>query len=184
MSFKELAEELGVLEGAAATALAQANGAGGEAAGAGTGNSAGTAQGPLVKSFDFTLEDGTKVVAVDGAELVKAMGDRMDSQEADLKKALGSMASMLKSLTNSVAQMAGQGRGRKATLHMPAGAGDEGNGGSTAGGAPNASEVMAKAHKAHEAGEITGLDVAVIEGYLNRGARIEQMPEPLAKCLR
>ncbi len=185
MSFAKLAEDLKAQQAALAASGAQATpgagaGAGGEAAG---GSGAST---PLVKSFEFTLEDGTKVVAVDGAEMVKALEKQVAEDRIDLTTALTVMGDMLKSLTAQVAAMAGAGRGRMSTVAMPAATGADATATAAAAAAAAAGKpakqdfnaMLAKAHELHDAGKMTGLDVATIEGYANRGMEV---PEVMVK---
>ena len=140
---------------------------------------------PMAKSFKFTLEDGTEVEAQDGAEMVKALADRVTVVEGDkeqLAKALESAvgvikgyAPLIKSLQEQVAKLGGEGRGRKAVVSVV----EKPNAGETplaksqpAGVTPEA--FFAKAMDAQKMGRISGTDIAVAESCLNRGEAIPQ----------
>ena len=138
---------------------------------------------PMAKSFTLTLEDGTTVEAQDGAELVKALSDRIDGEQAknaEMAKALEATVNLakgfmplIKSLQEQVAKLSGEGRGRKAQLTI------------TEKPAPGA-QVMAKSEPAglsHEAffakaltaqkeGRLSGVEIATAEACLNRGEAI------------
>lgn len=124
------------------------------------------------KSFEFTTEDGQTVEAVDGTELVKSLMTRIDEQETSVTQALGIAVDLIKSqgaaistLQSEVKRLAGEGRGRKATVSIsekpvvgemaksePAGMSGE--------------EFMNKALAAQAAGKISALDVSIAEGSL------------------
>lgn len=132
----------------------------------------------LGKSFELTLDDGTKVSAVDGADLVKALVGRIEKTETGvgelLKSAIGvigEQGKLLKSLQTKVNDLAGQGRGRRAVLTVaekPAATGedlakahqDDGISGDA---------FLAKAMTAMAAGKITGRQLSVAEQYINAG---------------
>lgn len=137
---------------------------------------------PMAKSFKFTLEDGTEVDAQDGTELVKSLQDRIAATEVTMAKALGSavelikgQASMIKSLSDSVKKLGGEGRGRKAVVSVvekPA-----------PGASPMAKSepagvshevFFAKAMAAQKEGRLSGMDIAMAESCLNRGEVIPQ----------
>lgn len=170
MSFQKLAEELQALQSASAEST-PANGAGaGGTAAVGT-------ETQMVKSFSFTLEDGTVVDAVDGADLVKSLVERFDTQaathateNADLVKSLTAMTALIKAQGEQIARLSGTGAGRRATVAMPANAG-AGNGTSEPLKVTPAiaHEVMAKAHAAQALGRISGVDVATADGYFGKG---------------
>jgi hypothetical protein len=137
---------------------------------------------PLAKSLTVTLEDGTKIEAEDGTELVKALTEnlgaltnRFDSSESVMVKALGQTVSLLKAqsalitgLQAQVKAMAGEGRGRKAVVSLvekPAG-GTLAKGGD---GGISPDDFMAKAESQWKAGKISGQEIAFIESAFNRG---------------
>lgn len=174
MSFAKLAEELGALA-TAASVTPESTPAGGAGA---DGGQAGGTETSMVKSFSFTLEDGTVVEAEDGADLVKSLIERFDTQaktheaeKVDLMKALGSLSTLVKAQGEALARLSGQGRGRMSTVAMPADAGaGAGAGAPVAGKGPEAAqELMAKAHAALAAGRINGVQVAMADGYLGKG---------------
>lgn len=131
------------------------------------------------KSFTLKLEDGTEIEAQDGTELVKALNARLDETEANVTKALEtavalikSQGDMIKSLSDRVAKLGGEGRGRKAVVSVverpPAGSTLSKSDQTTMTG----EEFLAKALDAQKAGRITSLDVATAEACLNRGAPV------------
>lgn len=133
---------------------------------------------PMAKSFKLTLDDGTELEAQDGTELVKALSDRLDENDAKMTKALGSAVAlikgqgeMIKSLVDQVKKLSGEGRGRKTVVsvvekpestmaksHQPEGLSPD--------------QFFAKALAAQREGRISGTDIAVAETYLNRGQEI------------
>lgn len=137
----------------------------------------------MAKSFQLTLEDGTVIEAQDGAEMVKALGDRVTAGEANMAKALGGaldlikgQSTMIKSMQSQIAKLSNEGRGRKAVLSV------------VEKPAPNVAATtmakaltpegmtsdvfFAKAFDAQKAGRISGADIAVAEASLNRGDAI------------
>lgn len=141
-------------------------------------------KGAMAKSFEVTLPDGTKVQAQDGAEMVKALTERLDNTETTMAKALGDavnlikgQAGLIKSLQEKVIKLSNEGRGRKAVVNLvdkPAGtpmAKSE-----PAGVTPDV--FFAKALDAQKAGRISGTDVAYAESLLNRG---QNLPEALVQ---
>lgn len=133
---------------------------------------------PMGKSFDLTLDDGTKVEAFDATELLKALGARQDGVETALTKALEitvgtikTQGDMIKSLQADVTRLAASGRGRKTAVTIN----DKVDPASLAKSEPTGmspGEFMAKALTLQEAGKLTGLEVSRAESYLNRGLEI------------
>lgn len=136
---------------------------------------------PMAKSFQLTLEDGTVIEAQDGTEMVKALAEDLNQTKGTMAKALGEAVTlikgqndMIKSLTDRVAKLSGEGRGRKAVLSVvekpaPAAA--------TMAKSQQAEGVtpeifFAKALDAQKANRISGTDIAVAESCLNRGIAI------------
>lgn len=129
------------------------------------------------KSMQVTLANGEVVDAVDGTQLVKAMQDRLDANEATLTKALEMTVGLLKSQGAQIADLSAklkavssEGKGRKATLAImekaPVGGAD------LTKSQPNgigAEEFMVKALDAQRSGRLTGLEVSLAEANLNRG---------------
>lgn len=131
---------------------------------------------PMTKSF--TDADGNVVEYEDGTLLVKALTARVDAAEAGFAKAMEQVTTIIKgrdeiikSLTDQVSMLSGQGRGRKAVLSIVE--------------KPNATmlaksevagishkEFFAKAFTAQSEGRITGLDISIAETSLNRGEPI------------
>ena len=133
-----------------------------------------------VVTKSMTLADGTVVEFVEGGEMLKAMGTRIDAlvaENAALKTGfeqaaslLGEVVPMLKSLGTKVDLLGKQGSGRKAVLELPAknareNAPDPND--PMRGMTPNA--VMAKAMDLMGSGEMIGADIAYLEASLNAG---------------
>lgn len=135
---------------------------------------------PMGKSFSVTLPGGEEVEALDGTLIVKALRDDLLSSQGEVRTSLNQIGevlqrttAMLKSLASDNAtlraemdSLASAGRGRKSSLSVhekpatvvaPAPA------------APSRQEVLAKALAAQQAGKISGYEVALAEGYINRG---------------
>ena len=135
---------------------------------------------PMAKSFELTLEDGTKISAQDGTEIVKSLQARVEQNEEQMSKALGSavelikgQSALIKSLSERVAKLSGEGRGRKTVVSVVE---KPGPGASTmaksepAGMSPD--QFFVKALDAQKAGRISGTEIAVAEACLNRGEAI------------
>lgn len=135
---------------------------------------------PMGKSFSVTLPGGEEVEALDGTLLVKALRDDLLSSQGEVRTSLNQIGevltrttAMLKSLAGDNAALraemdalASAGRGRKSSLSVhekPATAV------APAQAAPSRQEVLAKALAAQHAGKISGYEVALAEGYINRG---------------
>jgi hypothetical protein len=184
MSFEKLVETLAAQEQTLAKSLQGAQdgqGAGGEAAGGAGASSAGStsADQPLVKSFEFVLDDGTKITAQDASEVVDALQKRLDNTEAQLAKALTSMAMMVKSIGETVAAMGASGRGRRAVLSMPAATGADAStlalaSGNANAGTVNREAVMAKALSFQTDGKLDAVQVAMVEEVLTSGSPQQQ----------
>jgi len=137
---------------------------------------------PMAKSFEVTLENGEKVDAVDGTEMVKALTDRLtvvEGANGELGKALESAVGvikgftpLIKSLQEQVAKLSGEGRGRKTILTIA----EKPAPGATlaksepAGVTPEI--FFAKALAAQKEGRLSGVDIAMAESCLNRGEAI------------
>lgn len=140
-----------------------------EAAAAGEG-------GKMAKSFEVTLADGTKVQAQDGTELVKALQERLETNETVMAKALETAVALIKSqgerieaLSGKLAAIGGEGKGRKAVLTVVEKPAGTPMAKSTTEEGMKPEEFMAKALDAQKLGRITGIEVATAEAYLNRG---------------
>lgn len=143
---------------------------------------------PMAKSYRFTLEDGEEIDAIDGTELVKSLVDRFDSQEATLSKALGGVVELIrsqgetiraqgdliKSLSADMKRLGNEGRGRKAVVSVAEKPAAETPLAKSEPDGMNASEFMAKALSAQQAGRITGLQVSIAEASLNKGLPVPQ----------
>jgi len=158
----------------------------------GKGDDADADKSDLNKSLKVTLEDGTVVEAEDGTELIKALTVRLDTTEGTFVKALTSAVTLIKSqgellkaqgqkietLTKSIETLGGQGRGRKTvvSIHDPqSGAKEAQQEGITP------TEFMTKALSACRAGKITGNELSIAEGSINRGLQVS--PEIVQKVL-
>jgi len=125
----------------------------------------------LGKSFEVVAEDGTKHEAVDATELVKSLMSRQEATEGNLMKAMEAMVGtvqkqgeLIKSLTEKVAELSTQGRGRKSQLVVldkpdttlaKSGAGDKQG--------MSIDEFFVKANTAFDQGKITGKELTVID---------------------
>jgi hypothetical protein len=177
-------------EGDAAIAAAAAEGGTDVPAGEGAEGTEGESKDkgePFGKSFTIKLDDGTEVEAVDGAQLIKSLVDRVETNEGAMAKALGlavglikGQGELIKSLTDQVGKLNSQGVGRKAILSIAekAPAATELAKSIPDANAVTGEEVMAKAMIAQSAGRITGLDVIKLEGSINRGM---QPPEDILR---
>lgn len=177
-------------EGSAAAGDGAGDGAGGDTVAGGDGSAADGSEGgdgdDMSKSFEVTLEDGSKFKAVDASTLLKALNDRVEDVETSAGQALGLCVDMIKSLVASnaalearVAKMAGSGTGRVAVLSV---VGKGANAG-TPSGTPliksedkgmKPHEFLAKAEAAFDAGKLPGKDMSLIETYINRAEPIPQ----------
>lgn len=138
---------------------------------------------PMAKSFTLTLEDGTVVEAQDGAEMVKALSERVEASEANFAKAMGSavelikgQAELIKSMQGQLAKLSGEGRGRKAVVSVvekPDPAANTMAKSLTPDGMTS-EQFFAKAFAAQREGKISGTEIAVAETYLNRGQAIPE----------
>jgi len=166
--------------GEAADGETDADAAGGDAAG-GEGDDEGE---PFGKSF-FD-QDGNPVEVVDATEMLKSLGARLEQTELGAGQAIGlavdliksqgatiqSQGELLKSLATKVESLASQGRGRVATLSVAdkPSVGEPLAKSEPAGVAPQ--EFMAKALEAQRVGRLTGRDVSIAEGYLQKGLAV------------
>jgi hypothetical protein len=178
-------------EGGEGGAAAGGEGAGGEGGAAGAGEGAGAGgeggQATLTKSLKVTLADGTEVEAEDGTELVKALMARLDDAETTLTKSLtitmdviGKQNAMIKSLSEQVTALRGEGRGRKTVIaiHDKGGAAAGGQGAGAQGGEGelakggaevSADDFMLKAHAAYDQKLIDGVGLGTIDVCLRSG---------------
>lgn len=135
---------------------------------------------PMGKSFSVTLPGGEEVEALDGTLLVKALRDDLLASQGEVRTSLNQIGevltrttAILKSLASDNATLraeidalASAGRGRKSSLSVhekPATVA------APAPAVPSRQEVLAKALAAQQAGKISGYEVALAEGYINRG---------------
>lgn len=133
---------------------------------------------PMAKSLTI---DGEAVEVIDGEQILKSlndMGGRMTATEQVLAKALGSMTTalgqqndLIKSLSDRVEKLSGQGRGRKTVLAIH----EKQDPSTLAKSEPkglSGGEIMAKSLAAQANGKLTGLEVARVEQHLNLGLAV------------
>lgn len=189
MSFAELMAELAEVQALKKSMSSDDGDGAGD--GAGTGEDG---KNPvfLGKSMTVTDENGNKVEAVDGTELVKSLIGRIDTMEAegaasqeDLAKSLvmikealltqtdviKSQGELIKSLQGQVATLQSGGRGRQSVVSIvekpeTALIKSQGRDGVTR------QEFMAKALDAQKQGRLTSLEVTTAETSLNKGVPI------------
>lgn len=169
-------------------------GAAGGAEGGAAGGEGGTEEegGAMVKSFEVTLDDGSKFQAVDAGEMIADLTKSLNTLEADAGQALGIAIDLIKSqqtqidgLTAAVRKLASSGSGRQAVLsivgktsaadltkggHGAAGAGAGGSGDGE--GAITAREFLVKSEQAFDKKAISGRELGLIETMVNRGEKI------------
>jgi len=147
----------------------------------------------LGKSFEVTNENGEKMEAVDGTELVKSLIAQIDefkqekvTHEAGLMKSLGVMSGllkdqatalkeqsdMIKSLQAEVATMRGEGRGRKSVVSVMEKPSTQMTKSQQEG--PTAEEFMMKAASARDAGRLTAIEMSTIELSLQKSVPIDK----------
>lgn len=131
---------------------------------------------PMAKSMT-TIVDGEEVEAIDATEILKSLGDRVDANSSVLAKALdttlkalSSQNALIKSLSDKVEKLSGQGRGRKTVVTV-----HERQGSTMAKSEPEVvqpGQILAKALSAQAAGRLTASDVSKVETALNIGASV------------
>lgn len=169
----------------AASANAEADAA--AAAGDGNGDGKGDENDelPMGKSFMYD-DEGNRIEVMDATEMVKSLTLRLEQSESGAEKAIGmavdliksqaadllNQGAMIKSLGDQVAALSNQGRGRVAVVSMAEkpGATPMAKAQEPAGLPPQ--EFMAKALQAQIAGRLSGRDVSVAEGYLQKGLAV------------
>lgn len=135
---------------------------------------------PMAKSMQVTLADGSVVEAEDGTELVKSLMDQVSGLEGVMAKALGQAVGLIKrqgeqlattgelvkSLQTKVAELSGEGRGRKTMVTVIDKPGQLAKSETPGMTAP---EFMAKSHAAFNAGKINGTELTIIDVSLREG---------------
>jgi hypothetical protein len=131
---------------------------------------------PMAKSMN-AIVDGEEVEAIDATEILKSLHDRVDSNASVLAKALdttmralNSQNALIKSLSDKVEKLSGQGRGRKTVVTV-----HERQGSTMTKSEPDAvapGQILAKALSAQAAGRLTASDVSKVETALNIGASV------------
>lgn len=161
-------------------AIAAAAGEGTEGEGDGKpaeGAAADGAEPELGKSFAVTYADGTQGEAIDATDLLKSLMDRVELGETKsvevttgLLAVIKSQGEMLKSLSEQITTFANQGRPRKAVVTVaekPAAVIDAGA--AAAADGISEAEFWGKAMAAQVKGAINSVDIAILEGDINRG---------------
>lgn len=133
----------------------------------------------MAKSFTI---DGEEVQVLDGEQILKSLsglGDRLNSNEQMLLKALeatnGALKQqndLIKSLSEKVETLSGQGRGRKAVLSIVEKKDPTQLAKSQAAPTITAGEILAKALTAQAAGKLMAADVSKVEQSLNAGMAV------------
>jgi len=125
----------------------------------------------LTKSLGtIKLDDGTEIAAIDGTLLVKSLVDRMDSTDVKFTGVLShlvgtikSQGEMLKSMSDELRVLGGQGRGRKTVITV-----NQKNEGTAVlakseGEGMTGEHFMLKSHAAFDAGKLTGRELNILD---------------------
>lgn len=146
----------------------------------------------LMKAFEITLADGTKMEALDGAALIKALNTRLESavgvirdqyslietlqkrlvsQGAALRSELSENRVMLKALQTQVAAIGKEGTGRRSTLSVLepvalSGAQHQQD------DKPKPVDILNKALSLQSKGTFNAIDVSRVQAYVNRGLAV------------
>lgn len=138
--------------------------------------------GDLAKSFTVKRNDGTETEVFDASDLIKSLGDDVQSLRAETVSVMQQALELIKSQAAEVASLKRQvesfgasGRGRKAVVSVTdkvAHADVMKKSASADEGGLSKQEFFAKAAAAQSAGRITAADVSVAEAYLNKGMPI------------
>jgi len=130
---------------------------------------------PMGKSFNFKLDSGEEIEAVDGTEFIKSLMSKIDGQEVSVKKFMGTALDLIKSqgeqisaLKTEITKLGSEGRGRKTVVSIA----EKPAAGTMAKSEPeglSAEEFMAKALTAQAAGRLTALDVSIAEASFLKG---------------
>lgn len=133
----------------------------------------------LMKSLTI---DGEEVQVLDGEQVLKSLGDlsgRVTAHEQMLTKALAqtlntvqAQGNLIKSLTERVEQLAGQGKGRKTVVAITPK--QEATLAKSEPQGVTAQEFMLKANAAFDAGKITGHELNVADVSLRNGVPVQQ----------
>lgn len=128
----------------------------------------------MAKSFKLTLEGGEEVDAIDGSELIKALTDRIEANEAATIGALttavqviAAQGALVKSLQDKVGELSASGKGRKAVVAITERPVTEELKKSDTADTMSGEQFMAKAIVAQAAGAINGTQVATAEAFIN-----------------
>lgn len=174
-------------EGGAGAGAAGGEGGAGAAGATGATGAAGSEGGQvLVKSFKVQTADGQELEAIDGTEMLKSLEQRVGAGEESMMKAVSGLitlvkgqGALIKSLSDQVKSLGGQGRGRKTVLAITEKAplikgGEAGHGvGSGAAEGPTVEEFMLKSEVAWQAGALTGQEYTTIDVACRMGKEID-----------
>ncbi len=139
----------------------------------------------LGKSFSVTMPNGEQQQAYDGTLILKSLHGQivqqadtivqlqrdlkqLHEQDAGLKKVLTQYTQMIKSMQADITELASRGRGRTSRLNVH----DRPSTLDTLQQDPPAisnADIMAKARIACGEGKLTGMDIARLESFMNRG---------------
>lgn len=123
----------------------------------------------MTKSFEVTLADGTKLQAVDGVEMFKAVIGRVEKNETSVLAGMRAMVDIVKSLGDQVKKLSESGRGRKAVLTIAEKAPAATDVTKSAEEGVKPDDFFAKALAMQAEGKLSGTDIARAESYMNRG---------------
>lgn len=139
------------------------------------------------KALKIKLDDGTEVEALDGTEMVKSLIARMDTEAGAAQQIIGGALDMikaqgeiiaaqgaaLKSMRADIEALGRQGAGRRSVVSA-APAPQQQQTPQQMVKSMSAGDFLAKSLVAQQEGRLTGLDVSVIEGYINSGAAVPE----------
>jgi hypothetical protein len=137
---------------------------------------------PFGKSMMASDEEGNEHQVLDATEFVKSLVARLDGVDSVLAKGLGAIAGtmkkqgdLIKSLSDQVASMSAQGRGRKSTLvvtEKPDVGSTMAKSAAAADAAAGPADLMAKANAAYDQDLISGVQLNTISVCLRERHQI------------
>jgi hypothetical protein len=141
----------------------------------------GAAGGDMSKAFQVTLPDGSQAEAIDATVILKALDSDMSQVKKALPQFLGlirQQGNMIKALADENAKLRTTGTGRRSVLNVAEKPSLTLSGNmEKAEGALSVADFMLKAEGALKAGEITGIEAAVLNTCVGSG---RQPPADLA----
>lgn len=135
----------------------------------------------LTKSLGtIKLEDGTEVAAIDGALLVKSLIERLDNTDTQVANVFNGLVGtikaqgeMLKSMSDEIRALGGQGRGRKTVVTVtPKNEGTAVLAKSEAEGMTG-EQFLLKSHAAFDAGKLNGRELNIIDVSLRMNQQVD-----------